>query len=186
MGAREIAADEDLEAGTGAPARLLGELQDHPVEPDGVIAGHGPGFLVTEDFGQIGVEQRDEGNGGVGGGAAELSVEGGQEAVAQVAVGGRQGADAGDAEFVDQAVLEGAIDALTAPAGLGGIAEDVLDAELLEGPADLGELATVGAAARGGGMAGPAGAVRVEGRGEAVGLEDGTEGLGEGLTRRPS
>src|SRR6266851_7380722 len=67
--------------------------------------------------------------GAVGGRPAELVVEGGEEALPQVAVGGGHRGDAGEAEFVDEAILQGAVDALTAAAGRGRIAEDVLDAE---------------------------------------------------------
>jgi hypothetical protein len=56
------------------------------------------------------------------------------------------------------------------------VAQDVLDAELVQGPADLGEACAVRGAARGRGVHGPAGAVGVQGLGQAVLLEDGPEG----------
>jgi hypothetical protein len=61
-------------------------------------------------------------------------VVGRQEAVDEIAVGGGEGADPGQAELVDQAVLERAIGPFAAPTGLRGVAEDVLDAEGLQGP----------------------------------------------------
>src|SRR5260370_32395918 len=64
------------------------------------------------------------------------------------AVGGGHRGDAGEAEFVDEAILQGAVDALTAAAGRGRIAEDVLDAEASQGAADLSQPATIRGAAR--------------------------------------
>ena len=84
----------------------------------------------------------------------------------QIPVGG--GRDAGHAEFVGQPVLQGTIDPLAAAARLGGIAEDVLDAEAGGGAADLGGPPPIGGAAGGGGVHGPVSAVGVEGHGQAV------------------
>ena len=52
----------------------------------------------------------------------------GNKAVAEITIGGGHGPDAGDTELVDQAVLQRAVDAFTAPPRLRGIRRDVLDA----------------------------------------------------------
>ena len=64
----------------------------------------------------------------------------GQVGVCDEAVGGFDRCDPRQRQFLDEAVLEGAEGALGAAAGLGRIGSDVLDAELMEGAADLGVL----------------------------------------------
>ena len=61
----------------------------------------------------------------------------GQVALFDEAVCGLDLGDAGEAEFLDQAVLEGSEGALGAAACLGRVGGDVFDAELVEGAADL-------------------------------------------------
>src|SRR6266516_7137917 len=133
----EMAADEHMQPGAGAAAGLLGQLQRDEAGGDDVVAPDDALVLDAEDLVEIDPAEGDEGRRGVRGRARELGVEGGQEASVQVAIGGRDGADVGDAELVDEAVLQGAIDALAAPARLGRVAEDVLDAEPGERAADL-------------------------------------------------
>ena len=72
----------------------------------------------------------------------------GQICVCDEAVCGLDLGDAGEAEFLDQAVLEGSEGALGAAACLGRVGGDVFDAELVEGAADLGRVALVHFAAR--------------------------------------
>jgi len=64
----------------------------------------------------------------------------GQVDLAQEPVGRLDGGDAGALELLGQAVLEGAERPLRAPPRLGRVGRDVLDPELDERPADLGEL----------------------------------------------
>jgi hypothetical protein len=71
------------------------------------------------------------------GGARELAVVLGHEHVPQVAVRALDGADAVRLELFDQAILQGAVDAFAAAAGLGGVGQDVLDTELVQCPPDL-------------------------------------------------
>jgi len=126
--AGEMPADEDAEAGAGAAARLFGQLEGHAIGGDDIVAAHDAFLLEAEHLLEVDAAERDKGGRRVGGRPAELVVEGGEEALPQVAVGGGHRGDAGEAEFVDEAILQGAVDALTAAAGRGRIAEDVLDA----------------------------------------------------------
>src|SRR5207245_1872200 len=80
----------------------------------------------------------DEGGGGVGRRVGELFVVGGDEVFAQIDVGGVGGGEGIQLQLVDDAALQGAVEALAAAAGLGRVGRDVLDAELREGAADLG------------------------------------------------
>jgi hypothetical protein len=73
----------------------------------------------------------DERRGGIGGRPRELGVEGRPEVIPQIAIGGREGANAGHAQFVDEPIWQGAIDAFSAPARLRRVAQDVLDAQAL-------------------------------------------------------
>src|SRR4029453_6827735 len=171
MATVEMAADEYAQAGAATPAPLLVDLQHHAIEHDGVIAGDGARFLVAEDLVQVMPAHRHEGAAGISRGAAEAGVVVGNEALAQIVVGGSEGPDLGDPQLVDETPLQGAVGALAAPAGLGREAHDVLDAEPGQGPADLGELRAVGVRARRRRVDGPAGAVGVERPRDAVLLE---------------
>ena len=81
-----MVADEHAQPRTGAPARLLGQLQWHPLGGDDVVAPHYAFGLDAEDLVEIDAAERDKGRDGIGRRPAELRVEGGQEVVAQVAV----------------------------------------------------------------------------------------------------
>ena len=74
-----------------------------------------------------------EGRALLGGGDHELAIEGGQEALLDIAVGLIDGGDGGQAQFLGEAALEATEEPLDAPSGLGGIGRDVLDAELAKG-----------------------------------------------------
>ncbi len=93
----------------------------------------------------------------------------------QIAVRPRHGVNPGHPEFVDEAVLQRAVDPLAATAGLRRVAQDVLDAEAVQGPPDLRELRAIRVGARGRGVCRPAGAIGVERHGETVPLEDGAQ-----------
>ena len=64
----------------------------------------------------------------------------GQVDLAQEPVGRLDGGDGGERELLGQAILESAERPLGAPPRLGRVGRDVLDPELDERPADLGEL----------------------------------------------
>src|SRR6266568_13617 len=101
-----------------AAAALLGDLQRDPLEAHGVIQGDDALFLVAEDLVEVDATEANERRSGVRRRASELRVEGWQKALPQVAIGGGQRADGGDAQLVHEAILQRAIHALTAPAGL--------------------------------------------------------------------
>src|SRR5262249_60634182 len=131
--APERPSDRDPPPRTAPPAALLGDPQDKPIERDGVVPGHDALFFVAEDLVEIVSADGHEGRRGIRGRPAEPSVVAGDEVLAQIAIGGGYGPDPGDAEFVDEAILQRAADHLAAPPRLRGIAGDVLDPELLDG-----------------------------------------------------
>jgi hypothetical protein len=104
MATVEMTANEDAQARTGAAARLLGELEAEAIELDGVVARHDALVLMAEDLREVDAPQGNEGRGGVAGGPAELDIEGGQEALAEVAVGGAGGGDPLGAQLIDEAL----------------------------------------------------------------------------------
>src|SRR5438552_9101635 len=89
------------------------------------------------DVGEVHAPERDKGGSRIGGGPAEAGVVGREEVLAQIAVGEGGRRDPGHAEFIDEAILKGAVEAFAAAAGLGGVGGDVLDAQAGEGAADL-------------------------------------------------
>src|SRR5262245_852890 len=106
MNAAQMTAHDHAEPGTRAPARLLGELQGHAVSGDDVVAADHALLFDTEDLLEIHGPERHEGGGGIGGRPAELGVEGGHEALAQIAVGGGGRGDTGPAALVQEAIPE--------------------------------------------------------------------------------
>src|SRR5438132_5595758 len=87
MLAVEMASDEDVQAGAGAAATLLGQLQGEMAGGDDVVPAHHPLGLNAEDLLEVDAAEGNEGRGGIGGGPGELGVEGGQKAVTQIPVG---------------------------------------------------------------------------------------------------
>src|SRR5262245_59226481 len=156
----KMAADEHVQPGAGAAAGLLGELQRHPIGRDDIVTTDGPFVFDAEDLVEIDATQRDKGGSRLRRWSRELGVEGREKGIAQIAVRGGQGRNLGRAQFVDEAVLQGPVDALAAAARLGRIAEDVLNAQAGEGAADLGGPAPIGGAA--GGRRVPAMATAIE------------------------
>src|SRR5260370_10200289 len=115
--AGEMPADEEAEAGAGAAARLFGQLEGHAIGGDDIGAAHDAFLLDAEHLLEVDAAERDKGGRRVGGRPAEPVVEGGEEALPQVAVGGGHCGDAGEAEFVDEALLQGWVEAVTSAAG---------------------------------------------------------------------
>lgn len=157
---------EDTQTGAGAAPDLLGQLQDDTIQGHGVVARDHALVLMTEDLLEVDGAERHEGGGRIGGGPVKLGVEVGQEALAQIPVGGGHRGDAGDAQLVDEPALARAVHAFTAAAGLGGVAEDMLDAELGQRPPDLARFLAVDAAARDRGVGGPVRPIGVERHGQ--------------------
>ena len=166
-----MAAHGELEAGAGGTAGLFGDLQADTVEDDGVVLADHAGVGLAQDLVEIEGGEGDEGSGRVGRGSREGLVVVGEEAFAQIGIGGGGSGDGGHSRLVDQAILQGAIEAFAAAAGLGRIGGDVLNARLFEGSADLGEGVLVHRAASLGGVKGPMGAIGIERHGQAMGGE---------------
>src|SRR5258705_2014317 len=109
MLATEMAADQHAQPGARAAPRLFGELQRQPLGRHDIVAPDGAFFFDAEDLLEIDTPERHKRGGRVGRWAAELGVEGRQEPVAHIAIGGCGRADAGDAQLVDEAGLDGAV-----------------------------------------------------------------------------
>ena len=92
----------------------------------------------------------------------------GQVDLAQEPVGGLDGGDPGQRQLLGQAVLQGPEGALAAAPGLRRIGRDVADAELLQRPADLGQLRLGNLAAGLGGEEIVAATVGVEAAGQTA------------------
>src|SRR5256712_7368350 len=180
MMAVEVAAHEDAQTGAGAAPGLLGDLQRHAVGRHDIVAADHAVGLDAEDLIEIYAPERHEGRGSLRRCPPKFGVEGGQELIAQIAVRGGHGGDAGHPQLVDEAVLQGAVDPLAAAPRLRRVAEDVLDAEPGEGAADLGGVAAIRRTPGRRGVHGPMGAVGIERRRNAVTLEDGAQGGHEG------
>jgi hypothetical protein len=164
----------DAQPRAAAPSRRLGELQGDALEADDIVAADDTLGLGGEELIEVHrVAQRDEGAGRIGRRAGELGVVVGKELLAQVGIGGLEGGDPREPELVDQAALEGAVEALDPAAGLGRIARDVVDAEAGQDAADDGEVGPIDAGPGRGRVEGPAGAVGVQGHGQPEGREDG-------------
>src|SRR5205823_10912338 len=133
----KMSAEQPAQPRAAAAPALLNELHDNPVQADGIVQGDDTLLLVAEDLVQIGPTEGHEGRSGIGGSPGEFYVEGGQKALAQVPVRPRRRPDLGHPEFVDEAILQRAVHPLAPAAGLRGIAQDVLDAQALQGAADL-------------------------------------------------
>src|SRR5438034_968206 len=167
----EVTPHEDAQAGAGAPPGLLGDLPRHAIGRHDVVAADDALVLHAEDLIELDAPERHEGRARVCGRPAEFGIEAGQELLAQIAMGGGHGGDARQPEFVDETVLPRAVDPLAAAARLGRVAEDVLDPEPGEGPANLGGMAAIRRAAGRGSVDGPVRAVGIERQGQAVALE---------------
>ena len=133
MRAVVVAANDDAPADARGAAGLFRQLQVDTVEADGVVGRDHALGLGAEDLIEIDVAERHKGRCGIRGGPGEGGVVVGDEPLAQIGVGGRGGGDAGQAKFVNEAVLQRAIEPLAPPAGLRRVGADVLDAEAGEG-----------------------------------------------------
>ena len=129
----DIPAHGDAEAGAGAPARLLGQLERDLLEGDHIVLADRARFLLAQDAVEVYVMQGDERGGGIGWRVRELLVVVREEPLRQVGIGAGAGGDSRQVEFVDEAPLHGAVEAFTAAPGLRRVGADVLDAEVGEG-----------------------------------------------------
>lgn len=130
----------DLDPGLRVAPTLGARQKLHPVrsEGDGVVVGDHPSVLEAEDGVELAVGgPGPEGRCRLSGGLSKPHVIAGEEA-RQRSIRALPVGDAGEAQFGDQAVLEGAEEAFDAPLGLRGGGGDPLDGGLLERAADLG------------------------------------------------
>jgi hypothetical protein len=139
----EMPAHDHAEAGAGRPARLLGELESQAREGHDVVEADDALSFLTQDLVEVHVAQWDERRGGVGGRPREGGVVVRNELLAEIRVGGVQGRDVRPAELIDEAILQRAIEALAAPARLGRIGADVLDAQASQRVPELREMRAI-------------------------------------------
>jgi len=101
----EMAADEDAEAGAGRPTGLLAQLQVEVADRQHVVPPHQAGVFFTEDLREVDVAHGHKGRGGTGRRASKGGVVVGDEDIAQIGVGPLERGEAGQAEFVDEAIV---------------------------------------------------------------------------------
>lgn len=130
----------DLDGGPSiGPAPSIGEdLEVMRSEAHGVVVAHAATVLEAAHRGEIEtVRDGTKGGGSLRRGASEALIMAGQIG-REEGIGTGEIVDPGEAQFADQAILEGAPEALDAALGLGRGGRDPLDAQLGEGPTDLG------------------------------------------------
>jgi len=159
IAAIKMLADDDLHASATAPARLRRDLQDLLAQPHGVISSDDTRLLMAQDGVEIDRAERDERAGGIARWPRKRRIVARQERLDQVRIGCGQRGDAGDAELIDEPILERPIEALTAATGLRGVRGNVLDAESLERTADLRQSALINRPLRGRRVKRPLGSV---------------------------
>ena len=121
---------------------LPGELVFPVLELEAQVLGQGTGMVQAEDEVEflLAVQHRAMGVGRVLGWDGEVGVVVGDEA-RQEGIGRLDVGDAGQAQLLNQAVLEGLIGPFDPPLGLGRVGVDGLDVEGLEGAGELRQLA---------------------------------------------
>ncbi len=100
----------------------------------------------------------------------------------QIDVGRRDRRDPRHSQLVHQPILEGPIQALAAPARLGGVRRNMLDAQARQCPAHLRQLRLVHRALRLGRVKGPARAIGVQRHGNALGAQHRAQARHDGLS----
>jgi hypothetical protein len=154
-----------------SPPRAGRDLQHHALEAHGVVTPDHTLLLVAQDLRQVDAADRHECAPRLGRVHGEASVVARHVLLGQEAVGRLNRRDPGVGQFVHQTALERAEHALAAPPRLRRVGRDVLDPELGQHPADLGErvLVHLGAGLRGVKVrAAPGGVERAR---QALGLE---------------
>ena len=137
-GAIESLVDLDLGSGVAAAVGPGENLQAEQAERDGIVIGDDAQVLEAKDGG--GVERggpRAIRRRGIGGEVGKARVIAAQEP-AQKDIGALAGADVGEAQFGQEAILKGAKEAFDAPLALGRRRWDPSDPEVAEDPTDLG------------------------------------------------
>jgi len=175
----EVGAQFDAGVGIAAAAGARAEEEQPLLEADRVVVGDGAVELEAAD--RLHVSGRRRGAPRrlrLRGGAGEASIVAGEKSP-QDALRVRERAGVLEAEFADEAILEGAKEAFDATFGLRGVGRDPADAEFVEGAAELGTV-PVAAELLGQGERAALGleegmAISVDGGGDAVAAEEGTE-----------
>jgi len=141
----EVAAHDDARLRVAGPVGIGQELQVLGAERHGIIIG--PRALVGEAADVVEIElgrQGPIGRPGLGGGVRKAGIIAREEGL-QDGVGLVERAGPGEAEFTDEPILEGPPEPLDAALRLGGMGGDPVDAQLMQGAADLGQRAGVAA-----------------------------------------
>ncbi len=130
----------DVHAGFGVtgPVGIGEDLERAVLQGDGVVVGDDPRVLETKD----GVGVKPAGPGAIGGralrrGTREAGIVAGEE-IGEEGIGRLPVSNAGETEFDDEPILEGAEEAFNAPFGLRTGGRDPGDAKLAQHAADLG------------------------------------------------
>jgi hypothetical protein len=152
----QIPPDEHVQAGAGASSGLRGDLQDLAAEGDRIVRRDDAFLLVTEDLVKLGRRERHKGRRALAGRTRERGVVLRHEPLDQILIGGGDGGDARDTQFVDQPILKRSVEPLAAAARLWGVRRNVLDASRREGAADLRQPSFVDRAFRTRRIEGPA------------------------------
>ena len=136
QGVIEMDMDVDAAGGIAATARAGTELEEAPIDGEGVVLLDRASIFEAADRVEVGGGWPPRG-GGLCGGAAEPGVVAGQKP-GEHAGGVRECAGLGQAEFDHEAILEGAKEPFDPPLRLRGMGADPVDAQFVEGAADLG------------------------------------------------
>jgi len=112
------------------------DLDPAPPEAHGVVAGHHALVPAAQELGEVAWGLAPRG-GGLGGRVGEAAIEV-REELRQEGVGGLARGDPAQAQFADEAILQGSPEALDAALGLGRAGREVADPELLEHAPEVG------------------------------------------------
>ena len=139
-GERALEVDVDIKAGAREAGRVRAglELEDPAIQLDGVIVLDRACVLEAADALEVPTRgRRTPGGRGVCGGVRKTRIVAWEKAV-EHALGLGEGARLDEAQFGHEAILEGAEEALNPAFALRRLGGDPADAEIPEGPADLG------------------------------------------------
>src|SRR5882724_3948676 len=132
----EELAQFDATAGVGVAAGPRRDLEPAGAQPDGVVPRDDPRVAAAQDALEIARGRPPRGRGRRGR-AREALNEGGQE-LREKRVGLLQGMERAQAQFADEAVLQGAPEAFDTAFGLRRLSGDEPDAEILEHAPEVG------------------------------------------------
>src|SRR3989442_15773827 len=108
-----MVAHGDGQPDTAAAARLRRDLQDSASQSHGIVAGDHALFLVTENRVEIDGAEGHKGTRRIAWRAGERGVVLRHEAIREIAVRRLERRNPGDAELIDEPILESPIEALT-------------------------------------------------------------------------